>query len=52
MTKLIFMKELLDTFTKDKIETLLPIGEVKADEKGVPYLSVDVEKYLETFKDE
>ena len=52
MTKLIFMKEVLDTFTKDKIEILLPIGEVKADEKGVSYLSVDVEKYLETFKDE
>jgi hypothetical protein len=46
------MKEVLDTFTKDKIEILLPIGEVKADEKDVPYLSVDVEKYLETFKDE
>jgi hypothetical protein len=46
------MKEVLDTFTKDKIENLLPIGEVKADEKGIPYLSVDVEKYLETFKDE
>jgi hypothetical protein len=45
------MKETLDTFTKDKIETLLPIGEVKADEKGVPYLSVDVEKYLETLRE-
>lgn len=52
MSKLIFMKEVLDTFSKEKIETLLPIGEVKADEKGVPYLSVDVEKYLEQFKDE
>ena len=31
---------------------LLPVGEVKADEKGVAYLSVDVEKYLEQFKDE
>jgi hypothetical protein len=52
MSKLIFMKEVLDTFSKEKIEMLLPIGEIKIDEKEIPYLSVDVEKYLETFKDE
>lgn len=52
MTKMIFMKETLDTFNQDKIDKLLPIGEVKLDEKNVPYLSVDIEKYLETFKDE
>lgn len=52
MSKLIFMKEVLDTFSKEEIETLCPMGEIKIDEKGVPYLSVDVEKYLEQFKDE
>jgi RNA binding exosome subunit len=52
MTKLIFMKEVLDTFSKEKIEMLLPISEIKQDEKGVHYLSVDVEKYLQQFKDE
>jgi len=50
--KIIFMKEIIDTFTKDKVERLLSIGEVKTEEKEIPYLSVDVEKYLETFKEE
>lgn len=52
MTKMIFVKETLDTFNQDKIDKLLSIGEVKLDEKNVPYLSVDIEKYLETFKED
>ena len=52
MSKIIFMKEVLDTFSKEKIESLISIGEVKTDEKEIPYLSVDIEKYLELFKEE
>jgi hypothetical protein len=48
MTKIIFMKELLDTLGKEKVNELLKIGEVKLDEKEVPYISVDAEPYLES----
>ncbi len=48
MTKIIFMKELLDTLKKEKIDELLKIGEVKLDKKEVPYISVDAETYFES----
>lgn len=47
MAKLIFMDELLKTFNKEQIEKLLKIGEVKLDAKEIPYVSVDMDVYLE-----
>lgn len=52
MTKLIVMKETADLLPKEEFERLLTIGEIKQDEKGAPYLVVDVDKYLNSVKDE
>ena len=40
------MKEILDSFTEEKIKELLLIGEIKVDNKGVCYLYIDLETYL------
>ena len=48
MAKLIFMDELLRTFKKEQIEQLLKIGQIKLNEKEIPYLVVDMDVYLET----
>ena len=46
MAKIVFMKELLDTFTKEKVEQLIKIGQVLLDKNEIPYITVDMDVYL------
>ena len=48
MTKIVFMKELIDTFTKEKVEQLIKIDQVKLDEKKIPYITIDIDVYLKS----
>lgn len=40
MSKLIYMKELLNTFSQEKIEELIKLGELKKTEAGEPYILI------------
>lgn len=42
MTKLIYMNETLNRMPKEEWETIIPLGEIKVDEKEVPYLVIEL----------
>lgn len=47
MTKILILKETMALFSKEKADKLVSKGEIKYDSNEQPYLSIEMEKYLE-----
>jgi hypothetical protein len=47
MTKILILKETMAMLPQETVDELMLKGQVKLDSKEQPYLSIDIDKYLE-----
>jgi hypothetical protein len=47
MTKILILKETMAMLPQETVDKLMLKGQVKLDSKEQPYLSIDIDKYLE-----